>query len=559
MAGQQPQEPQNTTTISGGIENESAKPKPAGHTYRFWGIFAALCILSFISALDVAIITTALPKITADIGGSTQYVWIANSFVVASSVLQPLVGQLANIFGRKSPLIVCVALFALGSGVAGGANNPGMLIAGRTVQGVGAGGIYVLLDIVCCDLVPLRERGKYVGLMNSWAGIAAGIGPVLGGALADSNWRWIFYLNIPICGLALGVILLFMRLKTGAQDKSISKFRQIDYLGNLIFIPSMIALLYGLVMGGIEHPWSSWRIILPLVIGVVGWISFHIQQLYTNVPSVPMRLFSNRTSATAYVLTFTSSILVQALSYFLPVFFQAIFGTTVLQSGVKFLPFAIGTLVFAIVAGVLLSQFGAYRPLHGTAFALSAIAFGLLTILDTSTEKWVIFQLIAGAGSGIILSCLLPAIMAALPESDVAAASAVYSFVRTFGYIWGVTMPSIIFNGVFNKNLSLISQSSLRDQLRDGAAYSFASEMHRIRHTLDPRVLSEVIEVYMRSLRAIWWVGLGISIASFFAVFLQRGLELRQDLETEYGLDKDGEGNEGNRGTDAEKSITTKV
>jgi MFS family permease len=165
-----------------------------GHGYRFWGIFVALCLLAFISAFDVAIITTALPTITADIGGAEQYVWIANSFVVASSVFQPLVGQLANIFGRRVPLIVCTALFALGSGVAGGANNVGMLIAGRAVQGVGAGGVYVLLDIVCCDLVPLRQRGKYLGLMNSWSGVAAGIGPVAGGALAEWNWRWMYVL-----------------------------------------------------------------------------------------------------------------------------------------------------------------------------------------------------------------------------------------------------------------------------------------------------------------------------------------------------------------------------
>lgn len=158
---------------------------------RFWGIFVSLCLLAFISALDVAIITTALPKITSDIAAMEQdYVWIANSFVVASSVIQPLTGQLADLFGRRGPLIASTMLFAIGSGVAGGAHNVAMMIGGRTVQGLGAGGVYVLLDIVCCDLVPLRERGKFLGLMNSWAGVAAGIGPVVGGALAQANWRW---------------------------------------------------------------------------------------------------------------------------------------------------------------------------------------------------------------------------------------------------------------------------------------------------------------------------------------------------------------------------------
>lgn len=119
------------------------------HSLRFWGIFVALCLPAFISALDVAIITIALPKITADIGSAEQeYVWIANSFAVASCVIQPLVGQLADILSRRAPLIVAIALFTIGSGIAGCANSVGMMIAGRTVQGVGAGAIYVLLDII---------------------------------------------------------------------------------------------------------------------------------------------------------------------------------------------------------------------------------------------------------------------------------------------------------------------------------------------------------------------------------------------------------------------------
>ncbi|ESZ92549.1 hypothetical protein SBOR_7075 [Sclerotinia borealis F-4128] len=362
--------------------------------------------------------------------------------------------------------------------------------------------------------------------MFSWSGVAAALGSVVGGALAQANWRWIFYLNIPICGAALAAILFFMRL---------------DYLGNLIFIPSIISILLGLVMGGIEHPWSSWRIILPLVLGILGWIAFHIQQHFSSNPSVPSRLFSNRTSAAAFVLTFLSSVLVQAISYFLPIYFQAVLGTTVFHSGVNFLPFAIGTLVFATMSGILLSKLGAYRPLHASAFALSAIGFGLFTLLDGSTSKiaWAFIQLIASAGSGMILSILLPAIMAWLPESDVASASAAYSFIRTFGYIWGVTVASIIFNAVFNKNLPSISSLSLQTELKDGAAYSFASHVHEVRGQYDASVWNEVIQVYVKSLKAIWWVGLGFSLVGFFVVGVERGLELRKELETEYGIDED--------------------
>ncbi|KAJ2994294.1 hypothetical protein NUW58_g1591 [Xylaria curta] len=490
------------------------------HPPRFWIIIVSLSLLAFISALDALIVSTALPKITEEIGGATQYVWIANSFVIASTVPQPMIGQLADIFGRK---------------------NAAALISGRSVQGAGAGGIYVLIDIVCCDLIALRDRGKYLGVINAWAAVAAAIGPVLGGAFARSNWRWIFYLNIPVCAIPLATLLIFMRMKTGTANtqKQFSKVSRIDYIGSIIFIPSLIALIFGLVAGGVEFPWSSWRIILPLVIGIVGWIGFHVYEHFIKYPSVPTRLFSNRTSAAAYLLAFLSSVLATALSYFLPIYFQGVLGATAFYSGVYIIPTAIGTLLFAVIAGVLLSHFGAYRPLHASAFALAIIGFGLFQLLYTWSPPvaWVFFQLIAAAGVGIPVSTCLPAIMAALPESDVASSTAMFSFVKTFGYVWGVTVPSILFNAVFNNGLPSIPSSDIQDQLRNGGSYAFASQISVLRDTLDPALLSQIQDLYTQSLRAIWWFGLGISALGFIVVFFERGLELSTELKTEYGLD----------------------
>ncbi|XDG06923.1 hypothetical protein ABKA04_006538 [Annulohypoxylon sp. FPYF3050] len=527
---------------SASLVDQKSPVQPGNRPTQFWIIIASLSLLAFISALDAMIITTALPTITKDIGGSSEYVWIADSFVVASTVLQPLIGQLADTLGRKIPTIVSVALFTIGSGIAGGAHNVGMFIASRSIQGIGAGGMYVLIDIICCDLVPLRERGKYLGIVNSTAAVAAAIGPVLGGALARANWRWIFWLNIPICGVPFFTLLLFMNMKSGdARSQGWGRLGRVDYIGNVIFIPSLIALMFGLVTGGIEFPWSSWRIILPIVLGVLGWIAFHIWEYFTTYPSVPSRLFSNRTSATAYALTFSASVLATTLGYFLPVYFQAVLRTTVFDSGVYYLPSAIGILVSAVIGGVLLSAFGAYRPFHALAFAFGTIGFGLFTILrgNSHAVAWVFFQIIVSVGVGIPVSTCLPAIMAALPESDVASATAAFSFIKTFGYVWGVTIPSILFNAVINNNLSLISSPSLRDQLRNGGAYSFASQANSLAGSVDGTVWNEVEQVYVRSLNAIWWFGLGISAVSFLAVGLERGLELSTELNTEFGLDGD--------------------
>ena len=240
------------------------------HSLRFWCLFAALCLLSFISSIDAAIITAALPTVTRVIGGEKQYVWIANSFVFASTAPQPLFAQISNIFGRRNPMLFAVSLFALGSGIAGGAKNPAMLIAGRTVQGLGTGGIYVLLDVVCCDLVPLRERGKYLGIMLSTAAIGTTIGPIIGGALAQVEWRWIFYLNLPVSGLSLLAVVVFFNVRYTRNPTWLKALGRVDLLGNAIFIPSIIAILLGLVLGGVQFPWGSYHVILPLILGFLG-------------------------------------------------------------------------------------------------------------------------------------------------------------------------------------------------------------------------------------------------------------------------------------------------
>lgn len=521
------------------VETDSDGPWCLPDSWRFWSIFVALCLLSFISALDVSIVTTALPTITKEIGGEEQYVWIANSFVLASSVPQPLFGQVSNIFGRRGPVIVAVLLFALGSGVAGGAHKPAMLIAGRSVQGVGAGGIYVLIDIICCDLVPLRERGKYLGYMFSFAGLGATIGPVIGGALALADWRWIFYLNLPVCGVALGVILPFLRLNHTRNPTMRKALARVDFLGNVIFMAAMISLLFGVVMGGVQYPWHSWRIVLPIVLGVLGWAAFHFHQAspICMEPSIPPRLFQNRTSATALLLTCISSIILQAITYFLPVYFQGVLGTSALSSGVKFLPFAITINFWAVLAGFLVSKLGKYRPLHWAGFGLSAIGNGSFSLLDgeSSTAAWACFQVIAAAGSGCILSIMLPAIMAALPESDVAAASSAYSFTRTVGQIWGITFASIVFNAEFNRYSGDIADLHVRSQLANGAAYAYASEQF-VPHLPEP-TRSEVTGVYVKALRTIWYVGVGLSCLAFVLVFVEKEIPLRKDLDTKYGLE----------------------
>ncbi|KAF2729059.1 MFS general substrate transporter [Polyplosphaeria fusca] len=518
-------------------KTDDVKPKTK-HSWRFWLVFGALCFISFISAIDSTIVTVALPTVTRAIGGEKDYVWMANVFVFAATATQPLFGQVSNIFGRRWPMIISIALFALGSGITAGANGVAMFIAGRTVQGLGSGGLFVLLDLIVCDLVPLRQRGNYLGFMLSTAAVGTVIGPIIGGALT-TNWRWIFYLNLPISGIALVAMFMFLKVKHNRDPTWKHSVMRVDYLGNAIFIASICAVLLGLITGGTMHPWSSWRVIVPLVLGILGWIAFHIhQKWFCKEPSVPPHLFGNRTSSVGFVLGFTSSMLLVWVVYFLPLYFQAVLGASPLRAGVDFVPYTAFVVPFGMGAGGVLSKTGKFKPLHWVGFALSAIGCGLLSMLDenSSKAKWVCFQIFVAGGTGIVMTALLPSTLAALPEKDVATATATYSFLRSFGFVWGVTLPSIIFNGQFDSRLNTISDPAVRDQLRNGQAYGYASGGY-VNHLPD-QTRDEVIKVYVHALRAQWLAGAAFAIFSFLLVFLEKHVELRKELDTEFGLDE---------------------
>ncbi|KAF2756330.1 MFS general substrate transporter [Pseudovirgaria hyperparasitica] len=518
-----------------GLDTSESQPT-FQHTWRIRCIFAVLCIFSFLGALDSTIITTSLLTIIRQIGGEEQlYVWVAHSFLFASTAPQPIFGQIADIFGRRYPFLVCITCFALGSGISGGAGSAAMLIAGRTVQGLGTAGLFVLSDIIICDIVPPRYRGPYLSAVLSTAGIGSTIGPSIGGALAESSWRWIFYMNLPICGVGFLGTLLLMNIEEH-RPRHIT-LRQVDFFGMSLFVVSMIALFYGLITGGIQHPWSSWRVILPLVLGTCGWIAFHVFEAsrFCGIPSAPPRLFLTRTSVAGFLMVFFSSVVFQAIAYFLPLYFQAVRLASPLDSGVYFLPFALSFIVFAGFAGWCLSKWGYYVPLHYAGFGLLAIGMGLFSTLtqSSSTGYWVGLQLLPSAGIAFIFTATLPSTLAALPEKDVAVATAMYSFIRAFGLVWGVTLSGVVFNGQFDANIGLISADNIRTLLKGGAAYSFGatSDPNAGIRALDGAIQGQVQEVYVKALRVVWLVIMSMALLGFVCVPIERQLELRTESE----------------------------
>ncbi|KAK2601840.1 hypothetical protein QQS21_004623 [Conoideocrella luteorostrata] len=517
--------------------------------WRFWAVFPALCVTTLLAALEGTVVSTALPFITNEIGAGDSYVWILNVYLLTSCAFLPLIGQMADIWGRRYMMILVICLFALGSGISGGSHNLSMLIAGRAIQGIGGGGINLVIQLVVCDLVPLRDRGNYMGAIFLFFMVGTAMGPFIGGAIVErTNWRWVFYINLPIAGVALVLNILFLKLKYNKAGSLGEKLRRIDYIGNLLLILSVVSVLIALSWGGGRHSWGAYQVVVPLVIGLVGLVVFHGYETmpWVTVPILPERLFKRRTPAAALLIAFIHFLLLYYAILCLPVYFQAVKGMSPIASGVSFLPTSIFSVFTGVIAGATLTATGRYRVLHIVAFVLLNLGLGLFSRFgpDTSKAEYIIIQIIFSFGLGLLTTSNLPAVQADLPDSDAAVSTAAFDFMRSYGAIWGVSVPAAIFNARCASEAWRVSDEALRAVLDSGAAYGYVTSSSRDSLQLSPEVQGQVVDVYTRALRMTWQVGLLFSLLGFLLVFCEKEIVLRTTLDTEFGLDDKKEKND---------------
>ncbi|KAL2159570.1 hypothetical protein VTH06DRAFT_2139 [Thermothelomyces fergusii] len=544
------------------VDKEAKQGDEAGakarHSVRFWGIVASLAFTALCSSIEGTIITSALPTISAELGGDSSFIWVPNGYFLATMVMLPLMAQAANLFGRRWLTLISVAMFTLGSGICGGANSPAMLIGGRVVQGLGGGGIALMINIVITDLVPLRERGKYMAIVQMVSAVGAALGPFLGGLLTErSTWRWVFYINLPIGGASLVALFVFLRVTTPPGGTFVEKLKRIDFVGNAIFIAATVSVLIGVTWGGAVYPWKSANVIVPLVLGFVG-IGLFLAYEWTLAknPSLPRGAVVERTAATVLAVTFLTTLCTYWAFYFMPIYFQGVKAKSAFWSGVDALPLFAGLFPFAIIGGILLSKFGRYKPLHLIGMAIVTVSFGLFSLLDrnSSTAAWACFQLLCAVGSGLMIAILLPAMQAPLDESLVAASTGVWTFVRAFSTVWGVTIPAAIFdNEVARKAAAQLSDRSLVAHLAGGKAYQFATKEF-LDGIADPAARSEVIDIFTSSIKIVWYVGTGFAGLGWLLVWLEREVTLRSKLNTKFGIEEKKKAEDEERAKDGEES-----
>ncbi|OTA52271.1 multidrug resistance protein Fnx1 [Hypoxylon sp. EC38] len=518
------------------LDNEIQPSTKSGRGWRFWGIMASLGAASILSALDATAISTAMPSMVKDLGSSFAYIWIANAYFLTMTAFQPLYGQTSNIFGRRSLTIGAVFLFAAGSAISGPAPNLGALVASRAIQGIGGGGINIMIDIVLCDLLPLQERPKYTAFIFMVYAVAVSLGPIIGGSLSDHvTWRWVFYLNLPVAGVVLVILIISMRVRHN-KDTTGNPLKHIDLGGNLLLIASVVSVLLALTWGGTEYPWSSWRTLVPLILGFAGIASFVVAQSLNIIPepTMPLRLFSNRTSLAGFGLTTIHAILMYWQIYFLPLYFQSCLEASPTLSGVYLLPTVIISMIFAVISGISLTKLGHYRIWQVVGMAFFAIGYGVFSLLDENSTRafWAGMQVFGAASIGILATTTLPAIQAPLKDADVAVSVGAWGFVRSFGGIWGVAIPSAIFNSMVNELVVGLPDVRIREMLSNGGAYSLASREFISSLDYDPALQSAVKTIYSESLQRCWQVGIGFGLLGIIVALTGKEIPLRTILET---------------------------
>jgi EmrB/QacA subfamily drug resistance transporter len=512
-------------------------------------ILGAVMLALFLAALDQTIVGTAMPRILSDLQGTELYTWVVTVYLLTSTVTGPLYGKLSDQFGRRPMLMIGIGLFLLGSLLSGLSQSMWQLILFRGIQGLGAGALFPISLAVIGDLFSPRERGRYQGLFGGVFAIAMLIGPFLGGFLTDTvGWHWIFFVNLPVGMVALAVIWRLLP-KVSHPERVIS----IDYLGAAVFTAAVVPILIGLT----NKQTSDWGspavgglILLGLVlVGVFVWVESRARD-----PILHLGLFRNR--------TFTASVLTTALIsfgffggiVFIPLWFQAVLGSSATASGYQILPMMGGLMVGSIGSGQIVSRTGRYKWLVAGAMAIAGIGIALMTQLHatTSIETLWIWLAIMGLGIGPSMAVFTIIVQNAVPFREMGVATSALTFFRQIGGSIGLAIAGTVFGSSIVGGLGTqLAQAGVPQQLADqvqqrldqGQLTSVGLDLTRdfasqvppaVRPIVEPyipNILAGIHEAFSLAIANAMWFGVAAAVvATLITIVLLPELPLRHHV-----------------------------
>lgn len=419
-------------------------------------VLFSLMIAMMLAMLDNMIVSTALPRIVGEFGGLDHFTWVVTAYVLGTTVSTPIWGKLGDLFGRKPIFLTSVVIFLLGSALCGmagsrllGGPDDGMaeLIAFRAVQGLGAGGLMVGVLAIIGDLVPPRERGRYQGMIAGIMAIALVAGPLVGGFITDHlSWRWAFYVNLPLGGAALVLLVATLRLPRHRTE------HRIDWLGAALLAVGITAIVLITTWGGNEYAWRSPQIVGLIVLALASLAAFGVVERRAVEPVLPLSLFANRNFALISVIGFLLGFAMYGAMSFLPLYQQTVQGASATESGLLLLPLMFGMLVVSLLVGRTITRTGRYRAFPIIGGVVMSAAMVLLTRLDAQTDvvESSLYLLVLGVGMGFLMQTTTLIAQNSVDQRDLGAASGAATFFRSIGGSFGISL----FGAVFASRLS---------------------------------------------------------------------------------------------------------
>ncbi|MGW8486257.1 MFS transporter [Streptomyces sp. NPDC055886] len=518
--GPEGSDPGGTAAAAGATAPAPPPPPPAGpgsgqaaadiSPRKVRMVFLGLMLTLLLAALDQMIVATALPKIVGELHGLEKMSWAVTAYLLASTIVLPLYGKLGDLFGRKGVFQFAIVVFIIGSALAGWSRTMDELIAFRALQGVGGGGLMIGVQAIIADIVPARERGRYMGLIGAVFGLASVAGPLLGGFFTDhASWRWCFYINVPFGLVTLAVIAVVLKLPRPAVRP------RLDVLGAVLLAVASTCLVLVTSWGGTEYAWGS-RTILGLAAGaVVSTALFVAVEHRAAEPIIPLRLFRDSVfNVTGLIGAVVGVALFGAASY-LPTYLQMVDGVSATESGLLMLPMMMGIVGGSIASGQLITRTGRYRIYPIVGGAVSVVGMALLSLLeaDTSPLAYSFYQAVLGLGIGLVMSVLVLAVQNSVRPSDLGTATSANNYFRQIGGSVGAAIFGTLFAGRLSDALGV--------RLPTGAELPDPESITpQIVHAMEPALRDAYIQAYVDAMPRIFLylvpvLALGLILAFF--------------------------------------------
>ncbi|KAJ2802401.1 hypothetical protein H4R20_003293 [Coemansia guatemalensis] len=529
---------------SGGNDEDDEDDRDEKHVGNTQSIFSsmslqrriltmsALSLSIFIGSLEQTIVAGSLPAIAEHFKALGSINWIATSFLLASTAMQPLYGRLSDIFGRIETLIAGLLVFLAGAAVSGAASSMGMLIGGRVVQGLGASALISLVMVIVSEISIERERAKLTSVIAAIWAASSVLGPVLGGVFtqSDGGWRWVFYFSLPVGGLAGIFIVIFLRLPR-PRDSFWKKLRRIDFAGMVIMVGGMVMVLLALSYAGKDYPWSSALVLCLLIFGIVVLgIFVLVEWKIPKEPIVPLRLFKNRNVGLALTQQIFMGATLFGPTFYIPLYFSIVKNSSSIVAGLYLLPYQLPISILAISTGFFVSKTGRYRePLWvGSAILTAGLCLLILFDENVTTGKAIGILIVSGIGMGILMQPVLLCLQTAILTRDIATGTTLFVAMRSLGGSVGLAVFQTVQQNRLNALLApLYKKYAEHKSIIDATVQNQAAIYY---DNVPSDLREELVQVFVKALRSVFYSMIPFGALVFILSLFLKHIPLRTKM-----------------------------